>query len=65
MKHYTLIVARLLSFLLPVQSWSGDFQRGEEADNRGHFITSVKLWRPLAEQGDAESQYRLARLSGI
>ena len=40
-------------------SSAADFQRGLAAHNRGDFRTALREWRPLAEQGDADSQYNL------
>lgn len=30
------------------------------AYNKGDYATALRIWRPLAEQGDAEAQFRLA-----
>jgi len=59
MKRYTLIVATLLSLLIPVQGWSADFLKGYEAYNSGDYSTALKEWRPLAEQGNADAQLNL------
>ena len=59
MKHYTLILATLLSLLIPVQSWGADFQKGLDAAQRGDYATALKEWIPLAEQGDADAQFAL------
>ena len=50
MKYYTLILATLLSLLLPVQSWGGDFRKGEEAYIIGDYATALREWTPLSEQ---------------
>ena len=39
--------------------WSGDFQKGVEAYNKGDFATALKEWTPLADQGHAKAQYNL------
>ena len=39
--------------------WSGDFQKGVEAYNKGDFATALKEWTPLAEQGNVKAQYNL------
>ena len=36
-----------------------DFQDGVDAYERKDYKTAYKLWLPLAEQGDADSQYNL------
>ena len=35
-------------------------QRGIEAAQRGDYATALRLWRPLADQGDATAQFFLA-----
>ena len=62
MKHYTLILATLLSLLLPVQSWGGDFRKGEEAYMIGDYATALREWTPLSEQGDLAAQFKLANM---
>ena len=59
MKRYTLILATLLSLLLPLQSWGGDFRKGEEAYMSGDYTTALREWTLLAEKGDADAQYAL------
>ena len=39
--------------------WSGDFQKGVEAYNKGDFATALKEWTPLAEHGNVKAQYNL------
>ena len=41
---------------------AADFQAGLAAYNKGDFATALKEWQPLAEQGDANSQYNLGLL---
>ena len=36
---------------------AADFDKGINAYNSGDFKTALAEWMPLAEQGDAESQY--------
>lgn len=38
---------------------AGPIQDGEAAYQKGDYQTALKLWRPLAEQGDAEAQRSL------
>jgi len=38
---------------------AGPFEDGQTAYERGDYATAFKLWRPLAEHGDAEAQYNL------
>ena len=41
---------------------TGDFDDGLAAYERGDYLTAADLWRPLAENGDPEAQYRLGEL---
>ena len=64
-----LIAALLLFLALPVRAdftlsltapaWGQDFEKGQDAYVRGDYATALREWRPLAEQGDAEAQFRL------
>jgi uncharacterized protein len=38
---------------------AGPLEDGYNAAEHGDFVTALRLWRPLAEQGDAEAQYNL------
>ena len=39
---------------------AGAFEDGEAVYERGDIAGAIRLWRPLAEQGNAEAQVRLA-----
>jgi TPR repeat protein len=43
---------------------AGSVQDGEAAYQKGDYETALKLWRPLAEQGDAEAQRSLGWMYG-
>ena len=45
--------------LISFPSWSADFDKGLSAYKRGDFVTAVREWTPLAEQGDANAQTNL------
>ena len=59
MKHFALILATLLSLLIPMKSWCGDYFKGMDAYNNGDCATAVKEWTTLAEQGEAIAQFNL------
>ena len=44
---------------LAVPANAGPFEDGMAAYNRGDYATALKLWRPLAEQGDTIAQSNL------
>ncbi len=51
----------LVVVLVAVPAWAG-FQAGKEAYYRGDYVTALKDWRPLAEQGFASAQNNLAKM---
>ncbi len=61
---YDRIVKRLAVaiVLLLTAAFAADFQTGLDAYNRGDFAAALKEWQPLAEQGEANSQYNLGLL---
>ena len=48
-----------LLFLTFGTAWGGAFEDGFAAAERKDYATAFKLWRPLAEQGDAVAQSTL------
>ena len=40
-------------------SASAYFQKGVAADQSGDFVTVLREWTPLAEQGDIDAQFHL------
>ena len=49
----------VLFCLISSVGWSADFQKGLAAAERGDFVTALREWTPLAEQGDASAQSNL------
>ena len=45
--------------LTSVAAMSGPIEDGLDAAKRGDYATALRLWRPLAEEGDAFAQYNL------
>ena len=43
---------------------AGPFNDGVAAYERGDYATALRLWRPLAEEGDALAQYNLGLMYG-
>ncbi len=64
-----LIAALLLLLTLPVRAdftlsltapaWGQDFEKGRDAYMRGDYATALREWRPLAERGHADAQFKL------
>tara|TARA_R110000787_G_scaffold189912_2_gene301484 strand:- start:1546 stop:2139 length:594 start_codon:yes stop_codon:yes gene_type:complete len=49
----------LLFCLTSSVGWSADFQKGLAAAERGDFVTALREWTPLAEQGNTHAQFNL------
>ena len=58
-KH--LVAALLLAVILEANA-EGTLEQGLDAYHQGDFAKAAELWRPLADKGDAEAQYRLGTL---
>ncbi len=43
-------------------AWADDFEDGLAAADRGDYATALRVWKPLAEQGDAWAQINLGVL---
>jgi TPR repeat protein len=58
-------VAAVLMLALVGGVNAGALEDGYAAAERGDYATAYRLWRPLAEQGDAEAQYKLGTMYDI
>ncbi|MBM3504914.1 MAG: sel1 repeat family protein [Alphaproteobacteria bacterium] len=58
MRRLHLIIALFLA-LWTGAAHAGPYEDGLAAARRGDFATALRLWKPLAEQGDAEAQQLL------
>ena len=56
------IKAALTTFIIALAApvTAQDFERGREAYERGDYVSALREFLPLAEQGVAEAQYHLA-----
>jgi TPR repeat protein len=55
----TLLAGGMLALALFGSAGAGQFEDGQAASKRGDYSEAVRLWRPLAEQGDARAQFWL------
>jgi TPR repeat protein len=39
-----------------------DYDKGAAAYSAGDYVTALREWRPLAEQGYTKAQYKLGRM---
>ena len=60
MKRIYLIFITALSIALLLQGCSNNLQQALDAKDRGNFATAVKIWVPLAKEGNAVAQNNLA-----
>jgi TPR repeat protein len=54
-----LVLVVLAIALTPVAVVAGSFERGVDAYSSGDYAAALRLWRPLAERGEADSQHNL------
>jgi TPR repeat protein len=53
------VAALILAGCFPGSISAGPFEDGLDAARRADYATVLRLWTPLAEQGDARAQWRL------
>jgi uncharacterized protein len=58
----TLLLSLTFLFLFSGSVYGGDFQDGMDAYKRKDYKEAIRLWLPLAEQGDATVQYNLGKM---
>lgn len=56
--HATL-TALFVAVAVPGAANAGPYEVALAAAEQGDFVTALRLWRSLAEQGDADAQYIL------
>jgi tetratricopeptide (TPR) repeat protein len=54
-----ILAGLVLILMLTGGAAAGPFEDGVAAHERGDYATALRLWRPLAEQGTADAQYKL------
>ena len=42
--------------------WSADYQNGQEAFLKKDYLTTLREWKPLADQGNTDAQFNLGRM---
>ena len=56
------VIAAAMVIGLPSMSAADKFLDGMRAHDAGHFVTAIRLWRPLAENGDVRAQFNLGTM---
>ena len=59
MRKFVHAIALLLTLSLSAPVLAGPFEDGVTAYNKSDYKTALRLWRPLADKGDARAQYNL------
>jgi TPR repeat protein len=61
MKRLTATICVTIAVLLGSAgvSWSAEFKKGATTYQSGDYLTALREWKPLAEQGDASAQFKL------
>ncbi|MFQ5973978.1 MAG: tetratricopeptide repeat protein, partial [Alphaproteobacteria bacterium] len=62
LRHLSVLGAALVVLLIAWTSARADFETGMAAYERGDYAAAMGAWRPLADAGDAEAQYRVGTL---
>ena len=62
--HYKQVVAIAASMLLASVAICDESQKGLEAYESADYETALAIWQPLAEAGDADSQFGLGQMYG-
>jgi TPR repeat protein len=52
----------ILAFILTGGAVAGPFEEADAAYQRGDYATALRLWRPLAAQGNAGAQFALGKM---
>ena len=61
MKRLTATICVTIAVLLGSAgvSWSAEFKKGATTYQSGDYLTALREWKPLAEQGDVSAQFGL------
>ena len=58
------VVLAIVLIMFASPAWSDDSQKGFDAYNSADYETALAVWQPLAEAGDAGSQFGLGQMYG-
>lgn len=64
MHNYQLAGLTALMLVLSSVSWSADYAKGKQAYDSADYETALTEWQPLADEGNANSQFGLGLLYG-
>ena len=55
----SLVMLALIILVAPAPIHAGQFEDGLSAVNQGNYAAALRLWKPLADQGNAAAQFNL------
>ncbi len=58
--RFTFFLPFLIAAALAGPAGAGPYEDGQAAYERGDHIAALAIWRPLADEGDANAQFRMA-----
>jgi len=58
------VLLAVCGLLVAASAWCGESDKGLLAYNSTEYDTAIAIWQPLAEAGDADSQYGLGMMYG-
>jgi len=64
MNAFSRVCLAAMPLFFAATAWSGDYEAGFEAYQVADYATALAEWQPLAEEGDARSQFGLGLLYG-
>ena len=64
MKLLTSLMVGAFFMFSAVSTHAQDFYKGSVAAHSGDYVTALKQWLPLAEQGNASAQYSIGWMYG-
>ena len=64
MKRLFIFSVLILTLLVSIPAFGADYQKGLNAVRQGNYSAALKEWKPLAEQGYADTQHNLGVIYG-
>ena len=65
MRRPAAVLILVVSSLIAVPAIAGPYEDATKAYGRGDYKTAIRLIKPLAEQGNAKSQYNLGLMYAL
>jgi hypothetical protein len=62
MKQLLILPFLLLTLLVAYPAFPADFHKGMDAFEKGDYATALKIWEPIAKEGDTSAQFQLGNM---